>query len=60
MDRAFTGSNQVGYTGLFFKRKRKEVFDQSTLNNRVIWSPFVKKKDKRGLNTIEIDYVSAV
>ena len=39
--------------GQFSKRKRKEVFDQSTLNNRIIWGPFVKKKGKRGLNTTD-------
>ena len=53
MDHAFTRSNQAGYTGPFFKMKRKEAFEQSTLDNRVIRGPFDKNKDKRGLNTTD-------
>ena len=42
--------NRVHKHARFYKRKRKEIFWQSTLN-RVIRGPFVQKKDKRGLHS---------
>ena len=38
-------TNQAGYMSPFSKKK---AFDQLTLNNRVSWGPFVKKKITRG------------
>ena len=57
-----THSTHDQNTGLFSKKKIKEVFQQLTLN-RVIWDPFVQKKDKRGLNTteyVQYSYVSTI
>ena len=41
-----------GIQARFIKGREKRLFQQST-SNRVIWGPFIKKKDKRGLNTTD-------
>ena len=34
------------------KQREKRSFQQSA-SNKVVWAPFIKKKDKRGLNTAD-------